>query len=82
MRWLTNNTRLNTLILIIFGLAWLYTEVEEQTECDVWQAKNVAVYKEFRAFHDAGGRFTAAQGDGLEARIKQLEQEIDELTGD
>ena len=58
---------INFAILIIFGSAWLYSEIVE-TQLRERQAK------EMTEFMRVGSRFTHEDGDRLEARIERLEE--------
>lgn len=63
---------LNFIILIIFGSAWLYSEIIETQMRDeqAWEIHN---------FMAVGGRFTHEDGDKLRIRIEKLEAEIEKL---
>jgi hypothetical protein len=71
MRFLDSFPRLNTVILLLFFVFWLYTEIQESKARNEWQE-----------FTRAGARFTAEDGEAMSARIDRLERGIDELTGD
>jgi hypothetical protein len=71
MRFLDSFPRLNTVILLLFFVFWLYTEIQESKARNEWQE-----------FTRAGARFTADDGARMSARIDRLEREIDELSGD
>ena len=58
--------RINTVLIMLFLVMWLWTEITEYEE-------RHAIYMDFKSFHDKGKRFTAAEGDVLEARVKKLE---------
>jgi hypothetical protein len=62
MLYLSNFPRLNTVIILLFFWAWLYTEIEEKQASAEW-----------KAFIHAGKRFTAEDGDELRRRIEELE---------
>ena len=64
--------RINTVLIVLFLIMWLYTEVAEYNE-------RHAIYMDFKSFHDKGKRFTAAEGDVLEARIEILEVELEDI---
>lgn len=55
-------------LLVVFWVAWLYTEISEMYERN-------AMYSEVMYFMHKGDRFTQAEGDELEARILALESE-------
>ena len=69
MPFLSKHPTLNTLILTVFALAWLYTEVTEYYE-------RQDVYEQYRKFHDQGARFTAKRGDALESRVIVIEKRL------
>ena len=70
MRYLNSVPKLNTVILILFAIAWLYTEIEE------YNAR--ADYKqEVDRFMNRGNRFTADEGRDMRARLEELEAEHD-----
>lgn len=60
--------RINTILIILFLLMWLWTEVSEYQE-------RHTIYMEFKKFHDAGERFTKQDGDKLRQRVEALEDE-------
>ena len=67
MRFLSSFPKLNTFILIVLAVAWLYTEITEYHD-------RQRVVAEFTSFINAGGRFTEEEGAALEQRIKELEK--------
>ena len=58
-------------LVLIFWLAWLYTEVSEKLERDAFQ-------NEVDEFMHKGGRFTHDDGAKLERRITEIEERINE----
>ena len=65
---------LNTVIIIVFLVAWLYTEVREASQREYkWEY--------VKEFVSKGGRFTAEDGEELDTRVIILEKqrEIDDL---
>lgn len=66
MSLLSKYPHIGTIVLVIFFTLWLYTEITEYIERDMFQ-ENVT------EFMNKGDRFTGSQGKLLEERIKKLE---------
>ena len=63
-------------LLALFWMAWLYTEVTEYFERDSFMQATRKTMSEFDAFMDRGERFTNEDGVRLEGRIKAIEEEL------
>ena len=73
---------IHTFILVaVFLMGWVYTEVTEKLARDEREQKGDARYKEFRHFHDAGKRFTAEEGKEIKSQIVELQDQLNELQG-
>ena len=75
MKWISSGSKANTVILVVFLIAWLYTEITEYQE-------RHEIYMEFKTFQSKGGRFTEQDGEDMQARLDHLEEHIDELSQD
>lgn len=65
---------LNTVILVVFLGAWLYTEISEYQEREAWRSKSIKELEEFKSFLLEGERFTLLDGRALSNRITELER--------
>jgi hypothetical protein len=61
--FLSKFPRVNTILILIIFMAWIYTEIDEQKARTEW-----------RAFIEEGSRFTGKDGDLIAARICRLER--------
>ena len=68
MRFLSSFPRFNAILITVFFLAWLYTEVTEYIERDKF-------YVEVTDFMYKGDRFTSEDGQELLHRIEALEKD-------
>jgi hypothetical protein len=69
MRWLSNPTKWNTTLIIIFFAFWIWTEVTEYYA----RAEHMARVDKFM---NKGDRFTLERGIGLEEDIGELQERI------
>jgi hypothetical protein len=72
MKWIRNPTTFTSALIITFFLAWLYTEIVELIE----QAE---FKKEFKHFHDEGGRFTSDDGAIMRDKMELMQEQVDLL---
>lgn len=68
---------LNTVILMLFLVAWLYTEITEHDEREAWRKQSVQELEEFKAFLLEGERFTLLDGMDLSNRVAEIEKRLD-----
>lgn len=52
-----------------FAAIWTYSEVTDRIHEADFETEARVFYQEFKSFHDAGSRFTAAEGKALEAGV-------------
>lgn len=62
-------------LLLLFWVAWLYTEVTEYYSRDTFTA-------EVTEFMYRGDRFTKDDGDALKMKILSLEEQLSEIKGE
>jgi hypothetical protein len=72
VRFLSNPNRWTTGIIIVFFILWVATEIAELRG----RAKFV---DEFKAFHDAGARFTHDDGDAMREQMDSMQAQVDLL---
>jgi len=67
------------ILLGMFWTMWLYTEITEYFERDVFVENVVSNLESVNSFMMKGGRFTHDDGDLLRASIKALESRVSRL---
>jgi hypothetical protein len=72
VRFLSNPNRWTAGMVIVFFILWVATEIAELRG----RAQFVA---EFKAFHDAGARFTHDDGDAMRAQMDTMQAQVDLL---
>jgi hypothetical protein len=71
VRWLGND-KLNTVAMVLFFAIWAYSEVAERISANQFEA-------DFKAFHDAGARFTHEEGDAMREQMDIMQEQVDRL---
>jgi hypothetical protein len=72
VRFLSNPNRWTAGMIIMFFILWVATEIAELRG----RAQFVA---EFKAFHDAGARFTHDDGDAMREQMDIMQEQVDQL---